>query len=236
MHSIYLIRHGQASFDADDYDQLSTLGETQSRLLGDWFLRTGQHVDQVVIGGNLRHRQTAQQCLHQFRGDAPNQTEKDWIIERGFDEFDHEQVILKHCTEFANFQALKRSLNEHPKPRHAFQAMFTAAIHRWVSGEHDDYSESWLQFQERCRLALARLIAASDDTKATWIFTSGGTISALLQQVLDISDQRIFDLNASLINTGVSKLQVRNAKLSLVYLNNPAHLEIHQNSELQSYR
>ena len=31
---IYLVRHGQASWDADDYDVLSETGWEQSRLLG----------------------------------------------------------------------------------------------------------------------------------------------------------------------------------------------------------
>ena len=35
MSAIHLIRHGQASFGADDYDLLSALGERQARLLGE---------------------------------------------------------------------------------------------------------------------------------------------------------------------------------------------------------
>ena len=35
MGSIYLIRHGQASFGADDYDVLSPLGVRQAEVLGD---------------------------------------------------------------------------------------------------------------------------------------------------------------------------------------------------------
>ena len=34
MSNIYLVRHGQASFGAADYDQLSELGLRQSALLG----------------------------------------------------------------------------------------------------------------------------------------------------------------------------------------------------------
>ena len=67
MRHIYLIRHGQASFDADDYDQLSPLGEEQSRLLGDWFRQSGQTLNQVVMGSNRRHRQTAGMAARFFR-------------------------------------------------------------------------------------------------------------------------------------------------------------------------
>ncbi|MCF8967887.1 histidine phosphatase family protein, partial [Pseudomonas carnis] len=34
MGSIYLIRHGQASFGADDYDVLSPIGVEQAQVLG----------------------------------------------------------------------------------------------------------------------------------------------------------------------------------------------------------
>ncbi|EXF47276.1 phosphoglycerate mutase family protein [Pseudomonas sp. BAY1663] len=36
MGSIYLIRHGQASFGAENYDVLSPLGYRQSEALGDY--------------------------------------------------------------------------------------------------------------------------------------------------------------------------------------------------------
>ena len=41
MANLFLVRHGQASFGADDYDRLSPTGHEQSRLLGEylaWFL------------------------------------------------------------------------------------------------------------------------------------------------------------------------------------------------------
>jgi broad specificity phosphatase PhoE len=239
MRHIYLIRHGQASFDADDYDQLSPLGEEQSRLLGDWFRQSGQTLNKVVMGSNRRHRQTAQQCLMQFRKSPDDFPETDWIVDSGFDEFDHQDVLLRNHPEFSNFSALKQSFNDQPHPQRAFQQMFAAAVNRWVSGEYDDYKESWVQFQTRCRLAFQRLLKvedAEDEPENYWIFTSGGTISALLQDVLGINDQRIFDLNASLLNSGVSKLRVGSTRVSLNYLNSTAHLEIHQRPELFSYR
>ncbi len=34
MGTLYLVRHGQASFGSDDYDRLSPLGQRQSQRLG----------------------------------------------------------------------------------------------------------------------------------------------------------------------------------------------------------
>jgi broad specificity phosphatase PhoE len=41
MGTLYLVRHGQASFGADDYDQLSELGRRQSVRLGEYLRGKG---------------------------------------------------------------------------------------------------------------------------------------------------------------------------------------------------
>ena len=69
MSSIHLVRHGQASFGAADYDLLSERGERQARVLGLALASTMPRVGQVVCGDMRRHRQTAEACL---LGDAPD--------------------------------------------------------------------------------------------------------------------------------------------------------------------
>ena len=52
MGTLYLVRHGQASFGADDYDQLSPLGQQQAVRLGE-YLRPklqGQPIEAVMMG------------------------------------------------------------------------------------------------------------------------------------------------------------------------------------------
>ena len=41
MGTLYLVRHGQASFGTDDYDLLSELGVRQCERLGEWFREHG---------------------------------------------------------------------------------------------------------------------------------------------------------------------------------------------------
>ena len=50
MASIYLVRHGQASFGAANYDQLSTLGQRQADLTGEFFARVGLSFDAAYAG------------------------------------------------------------------------------------------------------------------------------------------------------------------------------------------
>ena len=47
MGTIYLVRHGQASFGADDYDQLSALGTQQAQQLGRYWQERQMRFDAV---------------------------------------------------------------------------------------------------------------------------------------------------------------------------------------------
>ncbi len=55
---IYLVRHGQASPGATDYDKLSSLGEQQARMLGEHMAAEGLAFDAVYAGTLRRHAQT----------------------------------------------------------------------------------------------------------------------------------------------------------------------------------
>lgn len=58
MGTIYLVRHGQASFGADNYDQLSALGLQQAQQLGRYWQERGMRFDAVYTGTLQRHVQT----------------------------------------------------------------------------------------------------------------------------------------------------------------------------------
>jgi broad specificity phosphatase PhoE len=60
MGNLYLVRHGQASFGAEDYDNLSELGHKQAECLGAYFKNKNMQFDAVIIGTLRRHTQTWQ--------------------------------------------------------------------------------------------------------------------------------------------------------------------------------
>ena len=62
-----LIRHGQASFLADDYDRLSETGARQAHKLGEYWARAGVLFDQVYFGPARRHVQTGEIVLQRCR-------------------------------------------------------------------------------------------------------------------------------------------------------------------------
>jgi broad specificity phosphatase PhoE len=58
MGTLYLVRHGQASFGSDDYDRLSELGARQCERLGEYFRAKGLRFDGVITGTLKRHVQS----------------------------------------------------------------------------------------------------------------------------------------------------------------------------------
>ena len=55
MAQFHLIRHGQASFGAANYDKLSQLGHQQARWLGEYYRARGETFDALVTGDLVRH-------------------------------------------------------------------------------------------------------------------------------------------------------------------------------------
>ena len=63
MATIYLVRHGQASFGAEDYDALSELGCRQAQVLGEYFRDCDIRLDAAYCGDLKRQRDTARLAL-----------------------------------------------------------------------------------------------------------------------------------------------------------------------------
>lgn len=237
MGQIYLVRHGQASFGAADYDQLSPHGVEQSRMLGAWLAACRQGFDQVVTGGLRRHRQTAEACLGALPGSPPP---SEWRADPGLDEYDHVEVLAKHAPQMRDPIAAKDALETDANPRKAFQKMFAQAMERWMGGQHDsDYKESWPAFRARCVGALRRIVEGAGGSKSIIVFTSGGPIAAICQELLGFPDRRAAEVNFSLVNSSVTKLLFSSgdrARISLSYLNNYAHLEQTGEARAITYR
>ncbi|WP_438865457.1 histidine phosphatase family protein [Neptunicella sp.] len=215
MTSIYLIRHGQASFGADEYDQLSPLGIKQAKRLGEGLQQRLASVDKVIHGGMQRHIQTMQHCMAEFVQLNIETTE-----DTQWREYNHQEILLKHNPHFASSEQISTYLAEFAHPELAFQQEFDGAIRRWMSGEHDsDYSESWPQFVARIKLALANTLVAAQGKKRVLVFTSGGPISLVSQQLLGIAPKNMLRLNWTLNNGGVTKLFVSRNGLVLSSLN-----------------
>jgi broad specificity phosphatase PhoE len=205
---ILLVRHGQASFGAADYDVLSPVGEQQARATGA-ALRT-LRPDVVVHGVMQRQRRTAELIAEAAGWDVVLTVEQAW------DEFDH----------LAMLDAQPQDYDGQPDERQV-QAWFEKATRRWLSGDHDaDYAESWPDFRDR---VLAGLGALGDGT--TVVVTSGGPISIVVAHLL-ASPAAYERIAPVVVNASLTKVVLGSRGRTLVSFNEHGHLP----SELLTYR
>lgn len=232
MPSIYLVRHGQASFGAENYDNLSELGHEQAKVLGTNLLKREIEIGKTLSGEMLRHKQTAEGCASGLN------TSFDLTIDAGFNEFDHEQVIAIIEPDFKNKTKMAERLSKSgSSPRSVFEDIFQRAMTRWLSGEHDsDYTESWIEFQNRVVNSFKNAIDQHKNANNIFVFTSGGPIAVICQHLLNIPNSDVMKLNASIVNASVTKIRFNEDNASLVYFNNFTHFESKATKHLMSFR
>jgi broad specificity phosphatase PhoE len=222
MGAIYLLRHGQASFGSNNYDQLSATGHEQARVLGRALKARGVLPEVLIAGSMQRHRETAQGALSELAlsAELPLQTHE------GVNEFDHENVIEVAEPRYVDKLVMMGEMAATVDPRRAFQKFFQDAVSRWVGGDHDDeYKEPWSVFKLRCVRALDDLVKQTPPKGTTLVFTSGGTISVICAHLLGLSDAQAFSINWTLANAGITKVLSGRDGLHLISVNEHAHLE-----------
>ena len=87
MAQLYLVRHGQACFGADNYDQLSPLVYQQARWLGEYFAQRNIYFDRIICGDMVRQRQTVESIINAGEQSAAIETHS------GFNEFDFTTLL-----------------------------------------------------------------------------------------------------------------------------------------------
>lgn len=236
MGSIYLIRHAQASFGAQDYDVLSPLGYRQAEALGDYLAQLGIRFDRCISGELHRQQDTARTTLSRLAHSDGNQPSLE--IDAAFNEFQADAVIRAHLPELLEVEPnalhILRNAASH---RAEFQRLFTFVVHRWISGEHEkEELESWSSFLERVAGGLERLLEQAEKSDKIAVFTSGGTITALLQRIIGVPAVKAFELNWQIVNTSLSQLKFRGREVALASFNSHAHLQLLKNPELVTHR
>ncbi len=91
MSMIYLIRHGQASFGHNDYDNLSPLGKQQARILARHLFDTGFRPDAVYSGTMVRQKDTAEEVLAAYRSGGKELPGLELM--GGFNEYDTTSIV-----------------------------------------------------------------------------------------------------------------------------------------------
>ncbi|MCW2843526.1 MAG: Phosphoglycerate mutase [Nocardioides sp.] len=213
---VLLVRHGQASFGAADYDVLSERGWEQSRLLGAWLAERSVAPDVVLRGDMRRHRETAEGMA----GGGGWSTEAQ--VDPGWNEFDHLGVVAAYPDLPAD-----RELD-----RREFQHFFELATGRWTAGQHDDeYPESYTAFVTRVRAALDGACAAAGPGGTVVAVSSGGPIAAACAALVDPTGDpatlaRLWGrFNTVTVNSSVTRVVVGSTGARLLTFNEHPHLE-----------
>jgi broad specificity phosphatase PhoE len=223
MADLYLVRHGQASLGADNYDQLSERGEQQCVWLGEHFAKNDLQFDRVVTGTLRRHAQTLE-AMRRALPHLPAECE----IHPGLDEYD--------------FHALFRALGDEHRgladtakgnPREYFKAL-RQVLHLWAEGALDGRApETWAAFQQR--VANARAAIQQSGAQRVLAVTSGGVIGALTQQILHAPATTAIALNMQIRNSSVTHCFFNREAMQLSSFNGIAHLDEPQRRAFQTY-
>ena len=192
---VYLIRHGQASFGADDYDVLSPAGHLQGKHAGAELRRRDVRPDQAWSGTLRRQRDTALAA-----GLAvPLREDPRW------NEFDHLGLVRENGGATGT-------------PRE-FQLTLDRALRGWVG------TDGWRRFSDDVNAALDELLANLGGGGTGVVFTSGGVIAAVCARLLGLSGEGFVTVNRVAVNCGMTKLVHGRSGTSLVSYNDHAHFE-----------
>lgn len=231
MTEIYFIRHGQASFGSDNYDCLSDLGISQAELLGNYFDRLNICFTAVYSGSMERQIDTAEIVTRQLDcGRTPV-----LCITNKFDEFDAEAMIAPQIEEMVNEDPSLATAAAHFKSDfESYKLLFDRAIQRMADGRSNK-SNRLETFISAIQKGIERVVRENSTSKRVAVFTSGGTISAVMQLALNLSLEKTVRLGWEIFNTSVSIFNYRDKNLDLKAFNSVAHLEVHQDPDLMTY-
>ncbi|HEV2690015.1 MAG TPA: histidine phosphatase family protein [Bryobacteraceae bacterium] len=234
-----LVRHGQASFLKENYDQLSERGERQSRILGEHWLRTGAVFDQVYQGPACRHLHTAKLVEEVYRrAGAPwpeAVTLPDW------DEYAGIRVVrtflpglMETHEDIRALEAEFRQAGEQDAAFRIFDRLFARITRMWVNEELASPDiEPWRDFCARIDRGIERVRANAGKNSRIVVFTSGGVIAATVRAALDLTPQRTLEMSWTSRNASYAEFLFSPERFSLGSFNNHPHLE---DEDLLTYR
>lgn len=197
---VLLVRHGQASFGADDYDVLSEVGHEQAEVAGAELRRRGLTSPLLVCGTLRRQRETA---LGLGLGD-------ELVVDGRWDEYDHLGLIERYPSASGEPADLSTS--------RGLQVRLDEALVSWA-GDPDGGYEAFL---DAGSAALAAVAGAGRDVVAV---TSAGVVAAVCARLLGLGPEGFVALNRVGANAGITKVVVGRSGASLVSYNDHAHFE-----------
>jgi broad specificity phosphatase PhoE len=221
MGTLYLVRHGQASFGAADYDQLSELGVRQCRQLGRYFRERGVAFDAVLVGTLRRHTQSLAAIADGFGALPPA------LPWPGLNEYDSAAVV--------------HAIHPDPLPpadspetyRHHFR-LLREGLSRWMAGAAEPAGmPSYVDW-------VAGITAALDHVRTqhsgnVLLVSSGGPISTAVGHVLSTPPETTIELNLRIRNSALTEFAFTPKRHMLVAYNHLPHLDHPERADWVTY-
>ena len=232
MSTIYLVRHGQASFGTANYDQLSQTGREQVRLLGDYFAQSGERIDRIYSGGLNRQRETAD-LIAQAVG-IPSATV---AVQSAFDEYDGDIIFREYAASLSQQELAAAGWPALRTDRRRFQFFLERAARAWVEAKISAPDlVPWQGFHGRIVAALADIVRTEGRSRTLLVSTSGGVIGTSVAHVLGLSNHIGIELNWAVHNASITRLIYSADKISLSMFNAVPHLDCEGRRGLITYR
>lgn len=217
MGTLYLVRHGQASFGTDHYDRLSDLGWQQARQLGHYWRQCwGPHArfDQVICGDLQRQRETWQGIAEEMGLPPRNEAYE-------------ENTALNEY----NVPAVLAAIHPEPLPGTKVRADYLYRLDQlyrgltaWMAGRLQPKGlPSYPEFTRRVLAVLEPL--RRNPGGRFLVVSSAGPISAVVAHFLQLQPAMNAQMNLLYRNAGITEMHLDEHGWKLMSFNALPHLE-----------
>ncbi|MEH3154912.1 MAG: histidine phosphatase family protein [Gordonia paraffinivorans] len=221
---VYLVRHGQAHAQAygsladaqSSAGGLTDVGNEQARRAGRALATRIGRVDHAVAGSLARQQQTLRHVLDAF-SDAP-----DPATDARWDEYDLGAIATGG----------ESGENVHGA---GFQAKLDDDLRSWVAGASVG-SESYRDYRARADAAARDLATEAGSGRTVVAVSSAGTIAAVIATLWGLDDERWLTVARTMINTSVTKLIAGRTGMSIVSVNDHAHVDLVTDRDVMTFR
>jgi broad specificity phosphatase PhoE len=216
MTEIYFVRHGQASFGAEDYDKLSIIGHKQSELLGLYLKKTRLKFDKVICGKMKRHKET-------LAGINKNLKLNNIIFDGRLNELNYQNLEKAYHTRYNSIP---------PTSSTEFRDFHQNLITAWASKKLEGLVESYLDFNKRVNSAVDDHVK---NAQRLLVISSGGPKSMLVTRALNLNYAGTADILNFTLNSSYSVFSKSNNAFTLLQYNCVPHLDIKEKIELKTF-
>lgn len=234
MSRLLFVRHAQASYGKADYDQLSEIGYEQSTILGEYLAKRQVKFDYIYVGPLKRHHQTLSKVQEAYKKAnlvLPEPREMveleehrgPEILKSSMKQIREEDEMIR---EWDNERIIDPSLNVKKG-----LLIFERAMTLWATGKlshlQPDHYLDWKSFRVQVANGWQKIMSnhKEENQKTIGLFTSGGTISATVGNVLCMKEDRdIIGMNGIVQNTSISEFLFSGDRVTMKRFNDVSHL------------